>query len=174
MGVIYRHPSPSDVEAFIEDLSICLKELNNSNSIFCILGDLNNNTSTIERTAVAKRFLNMLLSCGVLPFIIKLTRVSDSSATIIDHILTNDYEYSIIPGIVETNEISDHYPILRQVNLTRTRKKADSTVTFYRNKSKCDSNQFHDELNISLNDFFIQLPLLTKDNSNEIFNSLTI
>ena len=31
VGVIYRYPSSSNVEAFIEDLSICLKELNNSN-----------------------------------------------------------------------------------------------------------------------------------------------
>ena len=30
---------------------------------------------------------------------------------IIDHISTNDYEHFIIPGIVETNEISDYHPI---------------------------------------------------------------
>ena len=91
----------------------------------------------------------MLLSCGVLPLITKPTRVLDNSATIIDHILTNDYEHFIIPGIVETNEISDHFPILCQDNLTQTRKKADSTVTFYREKSKFYSNQFNDELNTS-------------------------
>ena len=82
------------------------------------------------------------------------TRISDSSATIIDHILTNDFEHSVIPGIVETNEISDHYPILCQINLTQTRKKADSTLTFYRDKSKLDAIQFNDELHICLNDFF--------------------
>ena len=146
---MYLHNSSSDVEAFIEDLSICLKELNNSNSNFYIFGDLNTNTSIIERTPVAKRFLNMLLSCDVLPLITKPTRESDSSATIIDHILTNDYQHSIIPGIVETNEISDHYPILCQVNLAPTRKKADSTVTFYRDKSKFDSCQFNDVLHSS-------------------------
>ena len=112
----------------------------------------------------------MLLSCGVLPLVTKPKRVSDSSARIIDHILTNDYEHSIILGIVKTNEISDHYPILCQVNLTQTSKNADSTVTFDRDKSKFDSNQFNDELNTSLNAFFIQLLLLTTDNFNEIFN----
>ena len=170
MGVIYRHPSSNDVKAFIEDLSICLKELNNSNSNFYIVSDLNINTSTFERTPIAKRFLNMLLSCCVLPLITKPTRASYNSATIIDHILTNDCEHFIIPGIVETNEISDHYPKLRQVNLTQTRKKEDSTVTFYRDKSKFGCNQFNAELNTSLNHFFIQLPLLTKKNFNEIFN----
>ena len=170
VGIIYWHPSSSDVQAFIEDFSICLKELNISNSSFYILGGLNINTSTINRTPVAKRFLNMLLSCGVLPLITKPTRVSDNSATIIDHILTNDYEHFIIPGIITTNEISDHCPILCHVNLTQTRKKADSTLTFYRDKSKFVSHQFNAELNTSLTDFFIQLPLLTKDNFNEIFN----
>ena len=33
-GVKYRHPSSGDVKAFIEDLSICLKELNIHNSNF--------------------------------------------------------------------------------------------------------------------------------------------
>ena len=65
----------------------------------------------------------MLLLCGILPLITKPTRVSDSSATIIDHILTNDLEHSSILGIVEKTEISDHYPILCQVKLTQTRKK---------------------------------------------------
>ena len=91
----------------------------------------------------------MLQSCGNLRLITKPTRVSDNSATIIDHILPNDYEHFITLDIVETNEISDHYPVLCQVNLTQTRKKADSTVTFYKDKSKFDSNQFNDELNNS-------------------------
>ena len=77
----------------------------------------------------------------------------------IDHILTNDYEHFIIPGIVKTNKTSDHYPTLCQVHLTPTRKNADSTVTFYRDKSKFDSNQFNDELNTSLNDFFYPITL---------------
>ena len=37
VGVIYWHPSSSNVKAFIEDLSICLKELNHTNSNFYIL-----------------------------------------------------------------------------------------------------------------------------------------
>ena len=88
----------------------------------------------------------MLLSRGVLLLVTEPTRISDSSAIIIDHILTNDFEHSIIPGMVETNEISDHYPIPCQINLTQTRKKADSTLTFYRDKSKFDAIQFNDEL----------------------------
>ena len=144
VGVIYRHPSPRDVEAFIKDLSICLKELNNSNSNYYILGDLNINTSTIERTPVTKRFQNMLMSCGVLPLITKPTIVLDNSATIIDHILTNNNEHFIIPSIVETNEIYDQNHTLCQVNLTQTSEKVDSTVTFYRDKSKFDSKQFND------------------------------
>ena len=95
----------------------------------------------------------MLLLCGILPLITKPTRVSDSSATIIDHILTNDLEHSSILGIVETNEISDHYPILCQSQVNTDSKKEDSTVTFYRDKSKFDSNPFNDKLHTFLNDF---------------------
>ena len=109
VGVIYLHPSSSD-ETFIEDLSICLKELNNSNSNFYILGDLNIDTSTIERNPVTKRFLNKHVA--VMRHLPIDTRVSNSLATIIGHILTNDYKHFIIPSIVKINKISDHNPKL--------------------------------------------------------------
>ena len=37
-------------------------------------------------------------------------RVTDTSATSIDHIVTNDCKNLIFPGIVKT-DLSDHYPI---------------------------------------------------------------
>jgi len=40
--------------------------------------------------------------------ITKPTRVTDSSSTIIDHILTNNAIHTIIPGVIRT-DLSDHY-----------------------------------------------------------------
>ena len=108
MGIIYRHPTTSDVDVFIEELSTCLTKFSNNNSTFYILGDLNINSSSINRSPSAKRFLNMLLSCGAFPLITKPTRITDNSATIMDHIITNDYEHCIIPGIVKTIKIEDN------------------------------------------------------------------
>ena len=97
----------------------------------------------------------MLLSCGTFPLITKPTRITDNSATIIDHIITNDYEHCIIPGIVKTIEISDHYPILCQIDAIRSSRKSESRQSFYRDKSKFNPNVFNDNMNDNLNDFFI-------------------
>ena len=167
VGTIYRHPTTSDVDVFIEELSTCLTKFSNNNSTFYILGDLNINSSSINRSPSGKRFLNMLLSCGAFPLITKPTRITDNSATTI---ITNDYEHCIIPGIVKTIEISDHYPILCQIDAIRSSRKSESRQSFYRDKSKFNPNVFNDNMNDNLNDFFIQLPSITNENFNEIFN----
>ena len=145
-------------------------KFSNSNSTFYILVDLNINSSSINRSPSAKRFLNTLLSCGAFPLITKPTRITDNSATIIDHIITNDYEHCIIPGIVKTIEISDHHPILCQIDAIRSSRKSESRQSFYRDKSKFNPNVFNDNMNDNLNDFFIQLSSITNKNFNEIFN----
>ena len=38
------------------------------------------------------------------------TRVNDHSASIIDHIVTNDHLHSVSPGIIKC-DLTDHYPI---------------------------------------------------------------
>ena len=155
VGIIYRHPTTTDVDIFIEELSTCLTKFSTNNSTFYILGDLNINSSSINRTPSAKRFLNMLLSCGAFPLITKPTRITDNSATIIDHIITNDYEHCIIPGIMKTIEIRDHYPILCQIDAIRSSRKSESGQSFYRDKSKFNPSVFNDNINDNLNDFFI-------------------
>jgi len=95
IGVIYRHPSSTSQDAFVEDLSFCLIDLNKPNLNYYLLGDYNINTSEVNRTPIGTQFLNALISGGAFPIITKLTRVTDSSATIIDHITTNDSKYLI-------------------------------------------------------------------------------
>ena len=68
-------------------------------------------------------FINTLLSCGAFPIITKPTRVTGTTATIIDHIITNVTNHKILPRVIETSEISDNYPIFCQVqNITLPRK----------------------------------------------------
>ena len=121
VGIIYRHPTTSDVDVFIEKLSTYLTKFSNNNSTFYILGDLNINSSSINRSPSAKRFLNMLLSCGAFPLITKPTRITYNLATIIDHIITNDYKHCIIPGVVITTTLSyvklTRYSLLENLSL---------------------------------------------------------
>ena len=130
LGVVYRHPHQSGLNIFLDDFSACLSNLTSSNKPFYILGDLNINISRDNRSAVACKYLNLLLSCGVFAMITKPTRVTNSS-TIIDHVLTNDTNHSVLPGIFYS-DISDHYPIFCQINKFHSRGSNVSAKSFYR------------------------------------------
>ena len=112
----------------------------------------------------------MLLSHGVLPLITLPTRVTDISATIIDHVLTNDFKHSLEPGVIQTQVISDHYALYCQIDNVPTYKKAEQSFGYYLDKSKFDSDTFNEDLNQTLANYFSSVPYLTLNNFNEIFN----
>ena len=123
IGVIYRHPSRILINDFIEDLSNCLTDYNKHNINYFIMGDLNINTSLINRSPDDMHFINTLISCGAFPIITKPTRVTDTTATVIDHIITNVTNHEILPRVIETLEVNHHYPVFCQVhNITLPRK----------------------------------------------------
>ena len=79
IGVIYHHPSQVLINAFIEDLSNCLTDYNKYNKNNFILGNLNINIFTINRSPEASDVTNPLISCGTFPIITKPTRFTDST-----------------------------------------------------------------------------------------------
>ena len=81
-----------------------------SNIKLFVLGDLNIDTSDTNRTSTASNYLNMIQSYGLLPLITKPTTVTETTSTILDHILTNDVHHCILPGIIQY-DLSDHYPV---------------------------------------------------------------
>ena len=57
-----------------------------------------------------KNVLDIMYSFGLYPLIDKPTRVTDSSATLIDNIFTNELRHNLTCGIL-FNDISDNLPI---------------------------------------------------------------
>ena len=81
---------------------------------FYILGDININ----ERSSQVINYLNATESNGDFQLITKLTRVTDSTTTVIDHIITNDKIHKLCPYILPAN-FTDHYPTMCMIdNLT--------------------------------------------------------
>ena len=173
IGVIYRHPSLILINAFIEDLSNCFTDYNKHNINYSILGDLNINISPINRSADAMHFINTLISCKTFPIIIKPTRVTDITATIIDHIITNVTNHEILPGVIETSEVSDHYSVFCQVQNITLPRKNNNYIGYYRDKSKFDSDAFNYDLFNAINFYFMNLPKITNKNFDVIFNEFT-
>ena len=155
MGVVYRHPNLTNIDEFMQNFSNCLTDLSHSKHTYYVLGDFNINTHPVNRASYASNFINLLLSHGALPIITKPTRVTESSSTIIDHIITNDIAHILPPTVIKT-EITDHYPILCAVQNFQHKGKTKLRNIYYRDKSKFNVEKFCEDLDFNLNNFFFQ------------------
>ena len=72
--------------------------------------DLNIDLLKHEHHSNTKNFLDLMYSLGFYPLIDKPTRITDISATLIDHIFINELRHNITCGILFI-DISDHLPI---------------------------------------------------------------
>jgi len=77
----------------------------------------------------------MLTSYSDFPIITKPTRITDTTANVIDHIITNDTNHLVLPGIMQTDTISDHYTIFWCINNMQLPKKPNEhPINYYRDK----------------------------------------
>ena len=111
MGVVYRMPD-SSVDMFNERLADILNSVHKENKLFYLLGDLNIDLFKHDVHRPTSEFLDTIYSYNVYPLVTKPTRVTASSATLIDHILSNniDVSYGHTQGILCTS-ISDHFAV---------------------------------------------------------------
>ena len=92
-GCIYRHPR-YNLTDFIAYMDKCLHILLKENKEFYISGVFNTNLLRLEINTSHQEFYNLMASFGFLPQILDPTRVTESSATIINNIYTNCHEYN--------------------------------------------------------------------------------
>lgn len=105
---MYRKPG-SKIETFTDKFEEMISQLNDKrNFVFC--GDYNINLLKTDSHIETAEFLEMLYSKGLHPLITKPSRISTTSATLIDNIFTNVFENYITSGLV-FNDITDHLPI---------------------------------------------------------------
>ena len=111
VDVIYRHPG-TDVKNFIEAFNNKLSKMNSKHKYY-ILGDININVSNMSSTqsTYSDAYLNMLTSNEAFLLIDKPTRVTNTSGSIIDHIITNDNNNILYPCIIRSG-LTDHIPLL--------------------------------------------------------------
>ena len=112
IGMIYR-PLNQDILLLNEKLYNIMNDVRVENKICYLLGDYYINILNYASHVHIAQFVDMMLSSGFLPLITRPTRVTATSATLIDNIFTNyleDISHSI-QGLFIT-DVSDHFPIL--------------------------------------------------------------
>ena len=128
IGIVYRPPG-SDITEFNEEMMKVTRTLNNTNCY--IMGDFNMDLLKLNAHRPTSDYLEGLTSMGFFPLISLPTRLTDTTATLIDNIWTNKVVSKHGSGIV-TVRLSDHLPIFTflggnaydsQANNTNTRRR---------------------------------------------------
>ena len=91
IGVIYRpnFPPRANLDVFVNKLLEIQAHIANENKTAYLMGDYNINLLNFGTHNKTNDFLNDVLSQGFLPYIMKPTRITPTSATLIDHIYSN-------------------------------------------------------------------------------------
>ena len=84
IGSIYKHPG-ANVEEFIKHLDDLIIKLQNRYQLY-ILGDMNIDFLKYNHHTQTEEYLDMLHSNNISPIITKPTRITNYTATLIDHI----------------------------------------------------------------------------------------
>ena len=132
IGVIYRPPHLSTSQ-FITDLNEMLNLGGYCSKTCYILGDFNINLMSVENDNQCADFINVLYSYSLLPTIDIPTRISHTSATLIDNIITNDS--NPVNSAIITFDISDHLPICLVTSTTLESKNNFRTYSYKRRSS---------------------------------------
>ena len=112
IGVVYRPPN-SNVNSFTEEFFNMVNSIKSKfKKPLYLMGDYNLDLLKYDENKYVCEFLDMFFSYGFIPLINRPTRVTEKTATIIDHIYTNNYdvESKLHQGILIT-DTSDHFAI---------------------------------------------------------------
>ena len=145
VGNCYRPNSAphANIDKAIEFHSSIISKLKTEykNCPIVLLGDLNIDLLQFSTHNNTNQYLESLLSSGFLPIITFPTRIHKRSATLIDHVFTNNKSTIYEAGIL-TTPLSDHFPVyyIEETKIknqgprtVKTRKFTDESI-----KSYCD------------------------------------
>ena len=126
IGAIYRPPG-TDPDIFNQELDSLLAHLSRTCSRAFLAGDFNLDLLKIDNHRPTRAFFNTLNSYHFMPSIVRPTRITSDSATLIDNIFTNEITYSLESAII-INDKSDHLPVILQCSLAQP--KVDQSLTY--------------------------------------------
>ena len=144
IGVIYRPPNKC-IDDFNEQLKNILDQINIGEMPCYLLGDTNINVINHITHKPTENYLELMYSKGLIPVINRPTRVTNHSATLIDHIFTNTYDATnFFQGILVT-DITDHYPIFHVAHFDHDSKPKDEYF-YKRNMSLNNYSSFYEDI----------------------------
>ena len=105
---------------------------------------MNINFLKASSNSATKSYFNNICSLGCTSVVQNPTRVTCSSATLIDHVYTNDIQSNYKCSIL-LHGTSDHFPLL--FNISSVAHKQEHSYHMFRNMSQFVANEFIEDLN---------------------------
>lgn len=121
IGCVYKPPNVN-LTSFNEKMQEYLNLIDRNNLEIFIMGDFNANLLNVETNQSTNAFLNLMYSHSFYPLITKPTRISTTSATLIDNIFCNSHDISMIKSCLVIDDMSDHFPICAVKKITHVNK----------------------------------------------------
>ena len=110
------------------------------------MGDYNIDLLKYHENVRIQQFINSLCSNFCLPIISRPTRITRSTASLLDNIITNQFDIPVTSGIIYS-DVSDHLPIFQISSLKPSDgKSTKKNVSLRRVMSKENLNAFREEL----------------------------
>jgi hypothetical protein len=154
---------------FLENLQICLDKVQlESNKVVILLGDLNGNYN-VENPSESGDFGSLLyrwMECNNLSQVInEPTRITSTSATLLDLIITNCPGYFVNSGTLSPPANCDHSFIFAKMNISLSKQKC-----YKRSVWNYQKNINEEALNLALSNFELDESLFS-NNVNILYNN---
>ena len=135
---MYRPPN-TDVNDFLNKFKSILNNIKRS-GLEAIVG-LDHNLDLLKQAVHAKtqEFLECILDQNMLPTVTKPTRISKTSATLIDNILISEKLQSNYESVILIDDMSDHLPCI--LTLKNYNDMHTPTIRIKRNINNCTINK---------------------------------
>ena len=147
LGNIYRPPR-GNINAFISRLEFMLNLYQSNFAQFPLhlVGDYNIDILKHLECASVQNFTNLMFSFNLNPIIRRPTRISNFSATLLDHMWTNDVHVKN-SGIIRSL-VTDHYSVFSIIEVETESTSFNSDMITYRNMSTSNKLLFRNKLSL--------------------------
>lgn len=139
IGCVYKHPEMK-ISEFNKFLHSMLQKVSNEKKKLVLMGDFNIDLLKIDIHTDSSSYFDLITSFGLFPTILRPSRITSRSRTLIDNIFSNFSDIHTISGNL-TCSISDHLPQFSSFNFSIDKTKENSN-TYIRDWKAFDREKF--------------------------------
>ena len=146
IGNVYRSPKRKP-DSFNSLFDSVLQKLNrNAKKLIYIVGDFNQDLIRYDQDVNSQNLVDYASNHGFIQIVSRPTRITDHSATLLDHVYTNSLDNTISCNII-THDISDHLAIHTKIALDTSKKNTFQSRNVNNNRQNTDYRVFNEANN---------------------------